>query len=118
MDFLHVAWNQSTNQVQTVLNSVRSTYFNGIFTRDHPFNLKCGGGGYGFIRSRNIFPQRNTFCLDIIYFFYENKFFSGIKCFQNIFFSAHVRNRTIFPLKLLTEIVFPQKYSTEEKIAL
>ena len=66
--------------------------------RDHPINLKGDGGvwpwffsqsKYYFFNSKRSGKQNfETSCRNNI-FFYKNKFFSGIKCFQNIF-SAHV----------------------------
>ena len=44
--------------------------------RDHPFNLK-GGGGYGVFRSQNIFPVRSAgriFFCNIIFFYTKTHF--------------------------------------------
>ena len=47
-----------------------SNHCGGVFLREHPFNLKRGGGGYGFFQSQFFFrfAAEQKICRDIIFF--------------------------------------------------
>ena len=70
--------------------------------RDHPFNLKGGGGGYGFFSDSKYFVSLRGavefFFCDII-FFYKN----------NVFLRHKVLSEYLFTSKLPTEILFQRK---------
>ena len=76
--------------------------------REHPFNLKEGGGGYVFFPIQIIyFALRSSGNLfrDIVNFL--QFFFKGIKCFQNMFVPMPETENN-FPSNLLTNL-FPRK---------
>ena len=66
--------------------------------REHPFNLK-GGRLWFFSESKYIFSLRRKFVVTTLFFFYEN----------NIFISAHFRDRIFFSIKFADRIFFPKK---------
>ena len=68
----------------------------------HPFNLKGGGGGYGFFRSKNIlFSLRSSNLFrDIIFFISTKTIFFKTQSANRNFISAHFRDRIFFQSNL------------------
>ena len=58
-----------------------------------------------------------TSCGDIVFFFYENKFFSGVQCFQNILFCPCQRQK-LFSIKISDNHPPPPKKKNNNNIAL
>ena len=82
----------------------RTTSVTFISIREHPFNVK-GGGGMVFVWVNFVFaPQRiriyfSRKFVETLFIFYDNKFFKGIKWFQNKIFHQICWQKNDFPKK-------------------
>ena len=83
------------------------------YLREHPFNLKGGGGLWFFSESTFFSPLRSApefFSRDNLTLFFSTKtIFVEAQNANRIFFSAHFRDWIFFSTKFADRIFFPQK---------